>query len=276
MEQFTMDFYQKSVDFILPKLRERPKIGIILGSALGSIADNVEDKIVIPYKNIPNLLISTAPSHKGEYVFGRIAGQPVMLCSGRFHHYEGYSYEQLAQPVRIMKLLGVELLIVTNAAGAVNTDYSVGDIMLIQDHIKLNGHSPMRGPNLEEFGPRFFDCTYIYTPEILQLAQRKAELLGYADVVHQGIYYFCPGPNFETPAEIRAIRVLGGDAVGMSTVTETLTAAHCGMKVLGISMITNMAAGINAEEQSGIHVIDAGNLAADKIKNLIYEVLKSI
>lgn len=276
METYTKDFYQKSVDYILGKIKEKPQVGIILGSALGAIADNVEEKVVIPYKDIPNLLQSTAPSHKGEYIFGKISGKPVMLCSGRFHHYEGYSFEQLAQPVRIMKLLGVETLIVTNAAGAVNTDYKVGDIMLISDHIKLNGHSPMRGPNLDEFGPRFFDCTYIYTPSLLKLAQQKVEALDYSDFVHEGVYYFCPGPNFETPAEIRAIRVLGGDAVGMSTVTETLTAAHCGIKVLGISMITNMAAGILDEEQSGIHVIDAGNQAAGKITDLIFAVLEDL
>ncbi len=271
-----LDFYQQSADYILERIKEKPKIAIILGSALGSIADRVENKIIIPYKDVPNLLQSTAPSHKGEYIFGSIFGKQVMLCSGRFHHYEGYSYEQLAQPVRIMKLLGVETLIVTNAAGAVNTDYKVGDIMLINDHIKLNGYSPMRGPNLDELGPRFFDCTHIYTPTLLKKAKEKAAVLGIQEFVHEGVYYFCPGPNFETPAEIRAIRILGGDAVGMSTVTETLTAAHCGIKVLGISMITNMAAGIEDEEQSGIHVIDVGNQAAGKIADLIFKLIEDL
>lgn len=276
MEKFSYAFYQESANYILKQIKVKPKIAIILGSALGSITDMVEDKIVIPYQDVPHLLQSTAPSHKGEFIFGQLANQPVMLLSGRFHHYEGYSYEELAQPVRIMKLLNVETLIVTNAAGAVNLDYQVGDIMLINDHIKLNGDSPMRGPNLEEFGPRFFDCTHIYSPKLLKLAEEKAALLDYSGFVHSGVYYFCPGPNFETPAEIRAIRILGGDAVGMSTVTETLTAAHCGIQVLGISMITNMAAGINESSQSGIEVIDVGNKAAGKIANLILEVIKTL
>ncbi|NLJ95361.1 MAG: purine-nucleoside phosphorylase [Clostridiaceae bacterium] len=276
MKNFSYDFYKESADYILEQISEKPKIAIILGSALGSIADLVENKTIVSYRDVPKLLQSTAPSHKGEFIFGRLSDQPVMLMSGRFHHYEGYSYEELAQPVRIMKLLGVETLIITNAAGAVNLDYEVGDVMLIEDQIKIAGHSPMRGPNIEEFGPRFFDCTYIYTPKLLKLAQAKAKELNYDNSVHTGVYYFCPGPNFETPAEIKAIRILGGDAVGMSTVTEALTAAHCEMDVLGISMITNMAAGIEDEEQSGLHVIDVGNKAASKIADLIMEVLKDI
>lgn len=276
MDTYTLEFYQKSADYILKEIKKKPRIGIILGSALGMIADQVEDRLTVSYKDIPNMLKSTAPSHKGELIFGQISGQPVVLCSGRFHHYEGYDYEQLAQLVRIMKLLGVEILILTNAAGAVNLDYKVGDMMLITDQIKLNGHSPMRGPNLDEFGPRFFDCTHIYDPDLTAKAWQKAQDLGFSSITQQGVYYYCPGPNFETPAEIRAIRILGGDAVGMSTVTESLTAAHAGIKVLGISMITNMAAGINAEKQSGDDVIEAGKLAANKIAKLITELLKEI
>ncbi|NLJ71235.1 MAG: purine-nucleoside phosphorylase [Clostridiaceae bacterium] len=276
MEKFNLEYYQKSADYILKHITERPKIAIILGSALGGVAERVENKITISYKDIPNMLRSTAPAHKGEYVFGNIGQQSVMIASGRFHHYEGYSYEQLAGPIRIMKLLGVKALIVTNAAGAVNLDYSVGDIMLIEDHIKLNGYSPMRGPNIDEFGPRFFDCTYIYKPQLLDLARSRAKALNLEDILQQGVYYFCPGPNFETPAEIRAIRILGGDAVGMSTVTETLTAAHCGIDVLGLSMITNMAAGVTADLQSGQDVIDTGKKTAGIVADFICDIVEHL
>lgn len=273
MKQFNLNYYKKSADYILNHINEKPEIAIILGSALGSVADRLTNKVTIPYNKIPNMLQSTAPAHKGEFVFGNIGDKSVMISSGRFHHYEGYSYEELAQPVRIMKLLGVKTLIVTNAAGAVNLDFSVGDIMLIEDQIKLTGHSPLRGPNLEEFGPRFFDCTYIFKPELIELAKERAAALNLHQVLQQGVYYYCPGPNFETPAEIRAIRILGGDVVGMSTVTETLTAAHCGLEVLGISMITNMAAGITAAKQSGQDVIDTGKKSAGQVADLICDIV---
>lgn len=276
MEQYTLEYYQKSADYILGRIIERPKIAIILGSALGGVADRVENKITISYKNIPNMLQSTAPAHKGEYVFGKLGQKSVMIASGRFHHYEGYSYEQLASPIRIMKLVGIETLIVTNAAGAVNLNYKVGDIMLIEDHIKLNGHSPMRGPNIDELGSRFFDCTYIYKPELLALARSRANALNLNNILQQGVYYFCPGPNFETPAEIRAIRVLGGDAVGMSTVTETLTAAHCGIDVLGLSMITNMAAGVTTDSLSGQDVLETGKKTAGTIADLICDIVEHL
>ena len=276
MKYFSLGHYEKSANYILKQIKEKPDIAIILGSALGSVADRLENRISVSYQDIPNMLQSTAPAHKGEFVFGNIGEKSVMVSSGRFHHYEGYSYEELAQPVRIMKLLGVNTLIVTNAAGAVNLDFSVGDIMLIEDQIKLNGHSPMRGSNLEEFGPRFFDCTHIFKPELLELARERAIALNLEDSLQQGVYYFCPGPNFETPAEIKAIRVLGGDAVGMSTVTETLTAAHCGIDVLGLSMITNMAAGITSDLQSGQDVIETGQKTADKVANLICDIVEHI
>jgi purine-nucleoside phosphorylase len=165
---------------------------------------------------------------------------------------------------------------VTNAAGAVNLNYKVGDIMLIEDHIKLNGHSPMRGPNIDELGSRFFDCTYIYKPELLALARSRANALNLNNILQQGVYYFCPGPNFETPAEIRAIRVLGGDAVGMSTVTETLTAAHCGIDVLGLSMITNMAAGVTTDSLSGQDVLETGKKTAGTIADLICDIVEHL
>ena len=163
--------------------------------------------------------------------FGELAGKKLVCLAGRFHSYEGYDFEQLTQPVRLLKLLGVQALIVTNAAGGVNLSYHRGDFMLIADHIKLNGSSPLRGRNVDEFGPRFFDVTRMYTPELRKLAKTCAAKLGFS--VQEGVYFFMPGPQFETPAEIRTIRTLGGDAVGMSTVTEALTAAHCGLPLLG-------------------------------------------
>ena len=196
------------------------------------------------------------------------------MCGVPFHSYEGYDFEQLTQPVRLLKLLGVRALIVTNAAGGVNLAYHRGDFMLIADHIKLNGSSPMRGRNVDEFGPRFFDVTRMYTPELRELAKSCAAKLGFS--VHEGVYFFMPGPQFETPAEIRAIRLLGGDAVGMSTVTEVLTAAHCGLPLLGISVITNMAAGITGEAVSGEEVNETGAAVAERFSRYLEKILEEM
>ena len=206
--------------------------------------------------------------------FGELAGKKLVCLAGRFHSYEGYDFEQLTQPVRLLKLLGVRALIVTNAAGGVNLAYHRGDFMLIADHIKLNGSSPMRGRNVDEFGPRFFDVTRMYTPELRELAKSCAAKLGFS--VHEGVYFFMPGPQFETPAEIRAIRLLGGDAVGMSTVTEALTAAHCGLPLLGISVITNMAAGITGEAVSGEEVNETGAAVAERFSRYLEKILEEM
>ncbi len=241
---YTYDYayFKTSADYLRTRVDFTPEIAIVLGSSLGTFASEIENPIVVDYKDIPNFLISTAPSHAGKLIFGTIGGKKVVCMSGRFHSYEGYDFEQLVIPVRVMKLLGVEKLILTNAAGAVNTDYRPGDIMLINDHIKLTGASPLRGPNIEEFGPRFFDMTRIYNKDMLQVARDCAE--GSDLTIHEGVYMFFTGPQFETPAEVRAARILGADAVGMSTVTEVLTAAHCGLPTLAISVMTNMAAGV--------------------------------
>ncbi|MEA4895065.1 MAG: purine-nucleoside phosphorylase [Oscillospiraceae bacterium] len=240
--EFTYAYFEKIADFLRAKVPYTPEIAVILGSCLGPFADQIEDPIVIDYKDIPNFLVSTVSSHAGKMIFGTVGGRRVVCMSGRFHTYEGYSYEQLVIPIRVFKLLGVKATIITNAAGAVNTDYRPGDVMVISDHIKLTGDSPLRGKNVPEFGDRFFNTTLMYTPELCELALECAK--GSGLTVHKGVYFFFTGPQFETPAEIRAARVLGGDAVGMSTVTEALTAAHCGMPLLGLSVITNMAAGI--------------------------------
>lgn len=239
---YTYEYFQKSADFLKTKVEDAPEIAIVLGSCLGPFAQAIEDPVVVDYADIPNFLLSTVASHAGKLIFGTVSGRKVVCMSGRFHSYEGYSFEQLVIPIRVMKLLGVKAAILTNAAGAVNTAYRPGDVMVVSDHIKLNGSSPLRGPNVEEFGPRFFDVSRMYTPQLRKLALDCAKDTGLR--VHEGVYMFFPGPQFETPAEIRAARTLGADAVGMSTVTEALTAAHCRLPLLALSVMTNMAAGV--------------------------------
>ena len=253
-------YYEVSCAYLRDIVPEPPEIAIVLGSALGPFADSIENPVVVNYCDIPNFLVSTVASHAGRLIFGTVAGKRVVCMSGRFHYYEGYDFEQLSIPVRVLKGLGVRALILTNAAGAVNPDYRPGDLMVISDHIKLMGASPMRGPNDEAIGPRFFDVSRMYSPELRAIALEEAADSGLR--VHEGVYFFMPGPQFETPAEIRAIRLLGGDAVGMSTVTEALTAAHCGLPVLGISFLTNYAAGVSDQPISDDEVVAAGQAMA--------------
>lgn len=272
--KYTLEYYKKSADYLLDKAGFVPEIGMILGSGLGHFAETIENPVTVYYKDIPNFLTSTAIGHAGKMVFGTVGGKKVACMSGRFHHYEGYEFEELALPVRVFKLLGVKSLIITNAAGAVNTGYKVGDIMLIKDHIKFMGSSPMRGPNVEEFGPRFFDMTKVYDTGLRELALKCAESSPLR--VHEGVYFFSPGPQFETPAEIRAVRILGGDAVGMSTVTETLTAAHCGLPVLAISVITNMAAGVLDQPLTSEEVIETANAIEEPFTRLVNDIIRGI
>ena len=276
MQTYTYEFYKKSADYILERIPQKPEVAMILGSSLGPLADEIEDRVVIDYKDIPNFLVSTVESHASKLIFGRLAGKYVVAMSGRFHYYEGYEFEQLAAPIRVFKLIGVQKTILTNAAGAVNTAYKVGDIMVITDHIKLMGASPMRGPNVPEFGLRFFDTSEMYTPALRKLALDCAKRLGQEYRMHEGIYFFWAGPQFETPAEIRAIRALGGDAVGMSTVTEALTAAHCGMDLLALSLMTNMAAGVLPQRLDGGEVTKAAEDAAGRFKALLREIVKEM
>ena len=265
---------KESADYIMSKVSMKPEIGLILGSALGPFAEQIEDPITVDYAEIPNFLRSTAPGHAGKLIFGKISGKNVVCMSGRFHSYEGYSFSQLTIPIRVLKLLGVKMTILTNAAGAVNESYNPGDVMIIKDHIMLCGHNPMRGENAEEFGPRFFDVTDMYTRTLRDVAKQCAERS--AMNVHEGVYFFWQGPSFETPAEIRAIRILGADAVGMSTVTEALTAAHCGMPILGLSVLTNMAAGILPKPVSGAEVDEMGLQVADKFSALVKDIVANV
>lgn len=267
-------FYEKTADYVKSRAPFAPELGLILGTGLGPLAKQIENPVEIDYRDIPNFLVSTAPDHAGKLIFGTLEGKKLVCMSGRFHSYEGYDFEQLAIPVRLFKLLGVKQLIVTNAAGGVNEGYRPGDIMVISDHIKLNGASPMRGKNLPEFGDRFFDVSRMYTPRLRELALRLAK--DTALRVHEGVYFFMPGPQFETPAEIRAIRLLGGDVVGMSTVTEALTAAHCGIELLGFSVITNMAAGMLDQPLTTEEVSETGRMIEERFSAYLKSVIREM
>lgn len=267
-------FYEKTADYVKSRAPFAPELGLILGTGLGPLAKQIENPVEIDYRDIPNFLVSTAPDHAGKLIFGTLEGKKLVCMSGRFHSYEGYDFEQLAIPVRLFKLLGVKQLIVTNAAGGVNEGYRPGDIMVISDHMKLNGASPMRGKNLPEFGDRFFDVSRMYTPRLRELALRLAKDTMLR--VHEGVYFFMPGPQFETPAEIRAIRLLGGDAVGMSTVTEALTAAHCGIELLGFSVITNMAAGMLDQPLTTEEVSETGRMIEEQFSAYLKSVIREM
>lgn len=268
---YTLEYFQKSVDYIRRFVPWEPEIAIVLGSFLGPFADAVEDAIVIDYADIPNFLVSTVQGHAGKLIFGTVAGRRVVCMSGRFHTYEGYDFEQLVIPIRVFKLLGARAVILTNAAGAVNAGYRPGDIMIVSDHIKLNGPSPLRGKNVDAFGPRFFDVTRMYTPELRKLALDCAAGTGLT--VHEGVYMFFTGPQYETPAEIRAARILGADAVGMSTVTEALTAAHCGMPLLCLSVMTNMAAGVLETPLTTGEVLETAQRIAAQLSGYLIKII---
>ena len=255
---YTMKQYEESAQFIRSRLGDFvPRAAMVLGSGLGYLAEEVENPIAIDYQDIPHFKASTAPGHKG-----------------RMHHYEGYSYEEVSYAVRVLRLLGCDTLIVTNAAGCVNTQWRAGDLMLITDQIKLFSESPLRGENLEEFGVRFPDASHLYTPRLQQLARETARERGIP--LREGVYFYCYGPQYETPAEIRAVRALGGDAVGMSTAPEVIVAGHCGMEVLGLTLLSNMAAGILDQPLSEQEVLDAAAAAREKFSGLVRACLAKL
>lgn len=242
-------------------------IGIILGSGLGDYVEALEDAKYIDYADIPGFPRSTVPGHKGRWWTGSLHGKRVCMMQGRFHAYEGYDLQAVTMPVRVMALLGVKTLIVTNAAGGVNLAYKPGDLMIITDCINFSGMNPLRGANLDAFGPRFPDMSRAYDRELVALCAAQAKKLGLE--VHQGVYMWMNGPSFETPAEIRMCRLLGADAVGMSTVPETIVARHSGLKVLGVSCITNMASGILEQPLNHQEVIET----ADRVKTTFRALL---
>lgn len=270
---YTFAQYQESADYLRGQIGTfTPKVAMILGSGLGYLGDEVEAPIRVPYGQIPHFKTSTAPGHKGQLVFGQLDGQNVAVMQGRLHPYEGYSLEEVTFAVRVLRLLGADTLIVTNAAGCVNLDWEPGDLMVIDDQIKMAMDSPLRGPNLSQFGPRFPDCSYLYTPALRQIAHEVAEEQGIT--LRHGVYMFWTGPHYESPAEVRAARILGADAVGMSTAPEVLVAAHCGMQVLGVSLLSNMAAGILDQPLSEEEVLIAAEAGKEKFSALIRGCLK--
>ncbi len=266
--------FWQSVEFIKKQITCMPGIGIILGSGLGNLAQAIKDPVFIDYKDIPNFKTSTAPDHKGRFVIGKLAGKDVICMQGRLHYYEGYSLEDVVYPVRVLKLLGIKTLIVTNAAGGINETFVSGDLMVIEDHINLLGNNPLIGKNYDFLGPRFNDMTYAYTPKLKRLANKCADELNIK--LKSGTYVACTGPSFETPAEIRAFRILGADAVGMSTVPEVIVAAHCGLDVLAISLISNMASGVLNMALSGEDVVKVAQEKGKEFQELIINIIEKI
>lgn len=268
------EFIQEAAEYVRTQMHVQPKIGIILGSGLGPIAEKITGKTEISYGEIPHFACSTAPGHKGQLVCGKLGDVEVICMQGRLHYYEGHSMDSIVFPVRVMRLLGVDTLIVTNAAGGINLSYQVGDLMLIEDHINFLGFNPLIGPNAEEFGPRFCDMTHTYTPALRRIAQAAADKLDIK--LQHGVYLAATGPSFETPAEIRAFRVWGADAVGMSTVPEAITASHCGMNVLAFSLITNMAAGVLDQPLTEEEVIEIGAKKGAELQALIQQIVSDL
>ena len=265
---------RNAVEFIRSRTAAEPTVGLILGSGLGDFADTLEDRLVIPFTDIPDFPAATVPGHTGAFVFGTKHGKQVVCLQGRLHYYEGHPMNVLTMPVRIMAKLGVRQLVLTNAAGGVNKDYRPGDLMLITDHINYSGMNPLIGEHCEDFGPRFPDVTDLYSSGLrlkLKLAAVEAGI-----PLRQGVYMMFSGPSYETPAEIRMARILGADAVGMSTVPEAIVAAQCGIKCLGISCITNLAAGVSPNKLSHQEVMETAALAHDKFHSLVDLILKTV
>ncbi|WP_027407673.1 purine-nucleoside phosphorylase [Anoxybacillus tepidamans] len=261
---------EQAAQFLKEKFATPPKIGLILGSGLGVLAEEIERAVKIPYHEIPGFPVSTVEGHAGQLVYGELEGATVVAMQGRFHYYEGYSLDKVTFPIRVMKALGVQQLIVTNAAGGVNESFQPGDLMIISDHINNMGTNPLIGPNDPEFGVRFPDMTEAYSKRLRRLAKDVAARLQIG--VQEGVYVGNTGPSYETPAEIRMIRTIGGDAVGMSTVPEVIVARHANMEVLGISCISNMAAGILDQPLTHDEVIET----TEKVKANFLRLVKAI
>lgn len=277
--EFTFEQYKETAAWILDRTEHRPSIGLTLGSGLSPLAEQIENATVIPYQDIPNFPVSTVHGHAGKLVIGDLAGATVCAMQGRFHFYEGYSMGQVTLPIRVMKLMGIGTVILTNAAGGVNTQYEVGDLMLIEDHLNLvgmGGNNPLRGPNMEEFGTRFPPMNRTYTRELRETAQGVGRELGMT--LRSGVYAGLAGPNFESPAEIRYLRTIGTDAVGMSTVPEAIVAHHAGVEVLGISTITNMCIDEldSGTEPTHEEVNEAGKIIVPRLTKLLLGILSKL
>ena len=273
----TLPQIDETTEFIRQRISIQPRVGMILGSGLGGLAASIENPVILPYAAIPNWPISTVEGHIGQLVIGHLENQPVLVMQGRVHFYEGYTITQVGLPVRVMQRLGIEILLVTNAAGAVNPEYAPGDLMMITDHINLPGMAglnPLYGPNLDELGPRFPDMSQAYDRQLCAQARLIAQEVGIA--LHEGIYIFLAGPSFETPADLRFLRAIGVDAVGVSTVPEVTVARHGGMRALGISGISNKANLDGNTITSHEEVLEAGNVIVPKLSALVRGVLRKL
>jgi len=259
---------------IRARINLEPRIAVVLGSGLGGFADDFEEAAGIPYEEIPGFMRSTAQGHAGRLVVGKVDGVPLAAMQGRVHYYEGYSLDEVTFPIRTFKLLGIKTLILTNAAGGINVELTQGGLMVLTDHVNLMGDNPLRGPNDERFGPRFPDMSAVYSQELQELAVEEAKAIGVE--VRRGVYGALSGPSYETPAEIHLLRNLGADAVGMSTVPEAIVARHMGLEVLGISCITNMAAGISDEPISHEEVMATGARVGESFTELLRRVVAGI
>lgn len=278
MNKAVFSDYRESADYILSRIGETPDAAIILGSGLGDLAEKLEDRVVIPYREIPHFPVSTVSYQKGELVFGRLSGKKLLAMNGRFHYYEGWEMWQTAYPVGVFRLLGVSKMIITNAAGGIgyNDGRSLrpGDLVCVNDQIKLAPMSPLRGANIEEFGARFFDMQSVFDKNLIKLAHDVAKEQGFE--LGDGVYAYMSGPQYETPAEIRALKLLGANLVGMSTVAENIFAAQLGIKVLCISCVTNMAAGITGAAITEDEVVEVAASIASKFERLISGVVERL
>jgi purine-nucleoside phosphorylase len=277
MQYLSSEQYKEIIGGIRKRTKYQPRIAIILGSGLGDLADSLQEPDSIPFTDLPYWPASTVQGHAGRLVFGMLEGSPVMVMQGRIHFYEGYSIQQVTLPIRVMQYLGVEILIVTNAAGAVHPDYFPGDVMLINDHINLVGmvgFNPLIGPNIDELGPRFPDMSQAYDRQLLSVARNAASELNM--LVREGVYVGLSGPSFEGPADLRFLRAAGADAVGMSTVSEVTVARHGGTRVLGLSGISNKANLDGSTMTTHEEVLEAGHLIAPKMEALIRVVLRNL
>ena len=265
-----------AADHIRSVLSERslPAVCIVLGSGLGPLSEMAEDAIEIPYKDIPGFPVSTAPGHKGSLIAGNLSGKPVFMMNGRFHYYEGYPMETVTFYVRVMGRLGVKVLLLTNASGGINLEMKVPELVAITDHLSFNAEPVLRGPNIEEFGTRFPDQCHVYDPELTDTLVNSARDLNIR--ISRGVYAYTKGPQYETPAEIRALRIMGADCVGMSTVPEAIAASHMGIRVAAMSCITNMAAGISGNPLSEKEVLDNAALASENSCALVKELVNRI
>lgn len=265
---------EQSAAYIRSRLSVLPEVGLVLGSGLGPLAEQLQDAVTISYAEIPHFRISTAPDHAGRLVCGMLAGRRVVCMQGRLHGYEGYAPDEIAYPVYVMRALGVQALILTNASGGINTGFEVGDFMLVEDHINMTGKSPLTGANDDQLGTRFPDMTFAYATALRDKAMAAADVCGLT--LRRGVYCGVNGPQFETPAEIRAFRTLGADAVGMSTVFEVIAAAHCGLPVVAVAMITNMAAGVLMQPLSGAEVNEIAARRGTDFRRLITALVEKI